>query len=99
LGSDAIATNPAFDGTVLHVFVASGARAFFSRTTANRQLFRRCALTGNLPSAFSTNLPLARLDDVMRRCAGLPRKKLTAFSPLRRSFVVQRKTLRFATAE
>ena len=29
------ATNPAFDGTVLHVFVESGGRTFFTRTTTN----------------------------------------------------------------
>ncbi len=32
------ASNPAFDETVLHVFVESGERTFFSRTTVNRDV-------------------------------------------------------------
>src|SRR5256885_6408007 len=32
------ATNPAFDGTVLHVFVERGDRQFFTRTKSNRNV-------------------------------------------------------------
>ncbi|MGH8095296.1 MAG: DUF2851 family protein, partial [Chthoniobacterales bacterium] len=54
------ATNPAFDETVLHVFVGSAGRAFFTRTSANRQVPQVRLDPATLPVAFSTTLPLAR---------------------------------------
>ncbi len=88
------ATNPAFDGTVLHVFVASGARAFFSRTTANRNVPQVRVDPATLPSAFSTNLPLARLGRCHAPLRGLPEEKIDSILAAAAQFRLQRKTLR-----
>ena len=88
------ATNPAFDGTVLHVFVASGARAFFSRTTANRNVPQVRVDPATLPSAFSTNLPLARLGRCHAPLRGLPEEKIESILAAAAQFRLQRKTLR-----
>ena len=88
------ATNPAFDGTVLHVFVASGARAFFSRTTANRNVPQVRVDPATLPSAFSTKLPLARLGRCHAPLRGLPEEKIGSILAAAAQFRLQRKTLR-----
>ncbi|MGI8431002.1 MAG: DUF2851 family protein [Chthoniobacterales bacterium] len=54
------ATNPAFDETALHVFVNAGPRAFFSRTSAHRNVPQVRVDPSALPAGFETNLPLAR---------------------------------------
>jgi Protein of unknown function (DUF2851) len=54
------ATNPAFDETVLHVFVERGDREFFTRTKSNRNVPQVRVDPGVLPDAFSANIPLAR---------------------------------------
>ncbi len=54
------ATNPAFEGTVLHVFVEKGDREFFTRTKSNRNVPQVCIDPTVLPNAFSANVPLAR---------------------------------------
>ena len=69
------ATNPAFDGTVLHVFVESGARAFFTRTTANRQVPQVRVDPATLSSGFSVPLPLA-LFRMGRRSSLMPVRRV-----------------------
>ena len=54
------ATNPAFEGTVLHVFVEKGDREFFTHTKSNRNVPQVCIDPTVLPNAFSANVPLAR---------------------------------------
>lgn len=54
------ATNPAFEATVLHVFVERSGREFFTRTTSNRNVPQVCIDLAALPEAFTANLPLAR---------------------------------------
>src|SRR5947208_3820292 len=54
------ATNPAFDGTVLHVFAERSDRAFFTRTQSNRNVPQVCIDLATLPEAFNANVPLAR---------------------------------------
>ena len=88
------ATNPAFDGTVLHVFVQSGARAFFSRTTANRNVPQVRVDPTTLPSVFSTNLPLARPGRCHAPLRGLPEEKIRSILAAAAQFRLQRKTLR-----
>ena len=53
-------TNPAFEETVLHVFVEKSSRQFFTRTKSNRNVPQVCIDPTVLPEAFRTNLPLAR---------------------------------------
>jgi hypothetical protein len=54
------ATNPAFEETVLHVFVEKSGREFFTRTKSNRNVPQICIDLTALPDAFSANIPLAR---------------------------------------
>ena len=54
------ATNPAFEETVLHVFVAKSGREFFARTRSNRNVPQICIDLTASPDVFSTNIPLAR---------------------------------------
>ena len=54
------ATNPAFEETVLHVFVEKSGREFFTRTRSNRNVPQVCIDLTTLPDAFSANIPLAR---------------------------------------
>jgi hypothetical protein len=65
------ATNPAFEETVLHVFVEKSTREFFTRTKSNRNVPQICIDLRALPDAFSGNVPLARPG----RCQG-PLKNL-----------------------
>jgi hypothetical protein len=54
------ATNPAFEETVLHVFVAKSGREFFTRTRSNRNVPQICVDLTTLPDTFRANIPLAR---------------------------------------
>jgi hypothetical protein len=54
------ATNPAFEETVLHVFVEKSGREFFTRTSSNRNLPQICIDLTALPDSSSANIPLAR---------------------------------------
>jgi hypothetical protein len=54
------ATNPAFEETVLHVFVEKSDREFFTRTKSNRNVPQIRIDPAVLPAAFSGNVPLAR---------------------------------------
>jgi len=54
------ATNPAFEATVLHVFVERSNRDFFTRTESNRNVPQVCIDLATLPEAFNANVPLAR---------------------------------------
>ncbi|MBO0695306.1 MAG: DUF2851 family protein, partial [Verrucomicrobia bacterium] len=54
------ATNPAFDQTVLHVFVEKSDREFFTRTRSNRNVLQIHIDPTFLPDAFSASIPLAR---------------------------------------
>jgi hypothetical protein len=54
------ATNAAFDDTILHVFVNSGGRQFFSRTSANRNVPQVRVDPATLPDAFNSGVALAK---------------------------------------
>ena len=54
------ATNPAFESTVLHVFVNGSDRTFFTRTPSHRNVLQVRVDPLLLPDAFSSNIPLAR---------------------------------------
>ena len=66
-------TNPAFEDTVLHVFVDKSDREFFTRTNSHRNVPQIRIDPATLPEAFSANVPLARAG----RCHG-PLKNLPA---------------------
>src|SRR5438552_18272929 len=54
------AINPAFEDTVLHVFVEKSEREFFTRTKSNREVLRLCVDPNSLPESLSASVPLAR---------------------------------------
>ena len=88
------ATNPAFDETVLHVFVEAGERAFFSRTTANRNVPQVRVDPATLPAGLATNLPLARPGRCHAPLRNLPPDKVSNILDAAAQFRLQRKTLR-----
>ncbi|MEP7015841.1 MAG: DUF2851 family protein [Verrucomicrobiota bacterium] len=54
------AINPAFEDTVLHVFIDKSEREFFTRTKSNREVLQLRVDPNTLSENFSTNIPLAR---------------------------------------
>ena len=61
------ATNPAFEATVLHVFVETSDRAFFTRTQSNRNVPQVCIDPATLPEAFTQTCRWRARDAVRRR--------------------------------
>ena len=54
------AINPAFNETILHVFLYRGPKEFFTRTSSNRNVTQVRVDLADLPHKFSANVPLAR---------------------------------------
>src|SRR5438270_12832158 len=54
------ATNPAFEATVLRVFVERSDREFFARTQSNRNVSQVCIDLATLKEAFNRNVSLSR---------------------------------------
>ncbi|MEO5719541.1 MAG: DUF2851 family protein [Chthoniobacterales bacterium] len=88
------ATNPAFDDTVLHVFVEAGGRAFFTRTSGHRQVPQVRVDPATLSAAFSLNLPLARPGRCHAPLRGQPEEKITSILEAAAQFRLQRKAQR-----
>ncbi len=72
------ATNPAFDNTVLHVFVDQGERTFFTRTISNRNVPQVRLDLSTLTEKFSLNIPLARSGRCQGPLNGLPDEQVHA---------------------
>ena len=70
------ATNPAFEATVLHVFVERSDRAFFTRTLCNRNVLQVCIDPTTLPEAFNANIPLARPGRCQAPLKNLPEERV-----------------------
>jgi hypothetical protein len=70
------ATNPAFEATVLHVFVERSDRAFFTRTQSNRNVPQVCVDPATLPEAFNANVPLARPGRCHAPLKNLPKERV-----------------------
>src|SRR6266568_652426 len=70
------ATNPAFEETVLHVFVEKSDREFFTRTKSNRNVPQVCIDPTILPDAFSANIPLARPGRCQSPLKDLPNERV-----------------------
>src|SRR5256885_1271262 len=70
------ATNPAFEETVLHVFVEKSDREFFTRTKSNRNVPQVCIDLTILPDAFSANIPLARPGRCQSPLKDLPEERV-----------------------
>ena len=70
------ATNPAFEATVLHVFVERSDRDFFTRTESNRNVPQVCIDLATLPEAFNANVPLARPGRCQAPLKDLPEERV-----------------------
>jgi hypothetical protein len=68
--------NPAFEPTVLHVFVERSDRAFFTRTLANRNVPQVCIDLTSLTDAFNANIPLARPGRCQAPLKNLPEERV-----------------------
>src|SRR5207302_1471507 len=68
--------NPAFEETVLHVFVDKSDRQFFTRTKSNRNVPQVRIDPAILPEAFSANIPLARPGRCQAPLGNLPEDRV-----------------------
>ncbi len=88
------ATNPAFDETVLHVFVERGDREFFTRTKSNRNVPQVHIDPAVLPDAFSANIPLARPGRCQAPLKDLPEERVGSVLDAAAQFRLRQKAAR-----
>ncbi|HEV3393128.1 MAG TPA: DUF2851 family protein [Chthoniobacterales bacterium] len=88
------ATNPAFDETVLHVFVDKSEREFFTRTKSNRNVPQVQIDPATLPEAFSANIPLARPGRCQAPLKNLPEERVRSVLDAAALFRLQKKAAR-----
>jgi hypothetical protein len=87
-------TNPAFDETVLHVFVDKSEREFFTRTTSNRNIPQVRIDPATLPEAFSANIPLAHAGRCHAPLKNLPEERVLSILNAAAQFRLQKKATR-----
>ncbi|MCA1659116.1 MAG: DUF2851 family protein, partial [Verrucomicrobiaceae bacterium] len=87
-------TNPAFEDTVLHVFVHASEQAFFTRTLSHRQVPQVRVDPAKLPDAYSSNVPLARPGRCQAPLHGLPAERVLGVIDAAARFRLQRKAAR-----
>src|SRR2546421_782052 len=88
------ATNPAFEETVLHVFVDKSDREFFARTKSNRNVLQIRIDPAILPEAFSANIPLARPGRCQAPLGNLPKDRIRSVLDAAAQFRLQKKAAR-----
>jgi len=88
------ATNPAFDETVLHVFVERSDREFFTRTKSNRNVSQVHIDPADLPDAFSANIPLARPGRCQAPFKDLPEQRVLSVLEAAAQFRLRQKAAR-----
>ncbi len=88
------AANPAFEETVLHVFVEKSGREFFTRTKSNRNVPQVCIDPTILPDAFSANIPLARPGRCQSPLKDLPEERVNSVLDSAAQFRFQQKANR-----
>jgi hypothetical protein len=88
------ATNPAFEETVLHVFVDKSDREFFTRTKSNRNVPQVRIDPAILPEAFSANIPLARPGRCQAPLGNLPEDRVRSVLDAAAQFRLQKKAAR-----
>ena len=90
-------TNPAFEETVLHVFVDKSDREFFTRTKSNRNVPQIRIDPATLPEAFSANIPLARPGRCQAPLGHLPEDRVRNVLDAAAQFRLQKKAARIRT--
>jgi uncharacterized protein DUF2851 len=88
------AINPAFDETILHVFVYPSDRTFFTRTSSNRNVKQVRVNPSALPDAFSANVPLAHAGRCQAPLKDLPAERVANVLDAAAQFRLQRKSAR-----
>ncbi|HVF72722.1 MAG TPA: DUF2851 family protein [Chthoniobacterales bacterium] len=88
------ATNPAFDGAILHVFVEQNDRAFFTRTKSHHNVPQVRVDPATLPDKFSLSIPLARPGRCQAPLQDLPAERLESILTAASQFRLQRKAAR-----
>src|SRR5260370_1063550 len=88
------AINPAFEETVLHVFVDKSDRQFFTRTKSNRNVPQVRIDPAILPEAFSANIPLARPGRCQAPLGNLPEDRVRSVLDAAGQFRLQKKAAR-----
>src|SRR2546423_4875453 len=86
--------NPAFEETVLHVFVDKSDREFFTRTKSNRNVPQVRIDPAILPEAFSANIPLARPGRCQAPLGNLPEDRVRSVLDAAAQFRLQKKAAR-----
>ncbi len=86
--------NPAFEETVLHVFVDKSDREFFTRTKSNRNVPQVQIDPAILPEAFSANIPLARPGRCQAPLGNLPEERVRSVLNAAAQFRLQKKAAR-----
>jgi hypothetical protein len=85
------ATNPAFDETVLHVFVDKSEHEFFTRTKSNRNVPQVRVDPAILPDAFRANVALAKPGRCQGPLNNLPEERIRSVLDAAAQFRLQRK--------
>jgi hypothetical protein len=88
------ATNPAFEETVLHVFIDKSDREFFTRTKSNRNVPQVRIDPAVLPEAFSANIPLARPGRCQAPLKDLPEERVRSVLDAAAQFRLGKKAAR-----
>ncbi len=94
LSNSALGTNPAFEATVLHVFVERSDREFFTRTKSNRNIAQVCIDPATLPEAFAANVPLARPGRCQAPLKDLPAERVCSVLDAAAQFRLRQKATR-----
>src|SRR5882724_195603 len=88
------AINPAFDSTVLHVFVERSDREFFTRTRSSRNIAQVCIDPATLPEVFNANVPLARPGRCQAPLKDLPEERVCSVLDAAAQFRLRQKATR-----
>ena len=88
------ATNPAFEETVLHVFVDKSERTFFTRTKSNRNVPQIQIDPTIFPEAFTATVPLARPGRCQAPLKDLPEERIRGVLDSAARFRLQKKAAR-----
>lgn len=87
-------TNPAFEETVLHVFVDKSQRTFFTHTKSNRNVPQIRIDPTVLPEAFTATVPLAQAGRCQAPLKDLPEERIRGVLDGASQFRLQKKATR-----
>lgn len=88
------AANPAFENTVLHVFVNESRQKFFTHTFSHREVLQVRVDPNALPETFSANIPIARPGRCQAPLKGLAEERIRSVLDAAAGFRLQRKAAR-----